>query len=94
MKMGRVKVTFYGALARATGEKEAEVEASTLREALNRLTAKYGEHFKERVYDETGSLRKFINIYVNGRNVRFLDRLNTALKPGDDVSIMPAVSGG
>jgi len=94
MKMGKVKVTFYGALAGATGEKEAEVEASTLKEALNRLTAKYGEHFKERVYDETGNPRRFINIYVNGKDVRFLNLLDTTLKHGDEVSIIPAVSGG
>lgn len=92
--MGKVKITFYEALARATGEKEVEVEAPTLREALNRLTSKYGKHFKERIYDETGNLRRFINIYVNGRNVRFLDLLDTTLKNGDSVSVMPAVSGG
>ena len=92
--MGKVKVTFYGALVRATGEKEAKEEASTLREVLNRLTFRYGEHFKERIYDETGNLRRFINIYVNGRDIRFLDLLDTTLNHGDTVSIMPAVSGG
>lgn len=92
--MGRVKVTFYGALARAVGEKETEVEASTLNDVLSRLTAKYGEHFKERIYDETGVLRRFVNIYVNGKDIRFLDNLNTTLKNGDEISIIPAVSGG
>ena len=92
--MVKVKVTFYGALARVTGEKEAEVEASTLKEALTGLVAKYGEPFGQRVYDETGNPRRLVNIYVNGKDVRFLNRLDTALKHGDDVSIMPAVSGG
>ena len=92
--MGRVKVTFYGALARTTGEKEAEVEASTLKGALSRLITKYGADLKERIYDEIGNPRRFINIYVNGKDIRFLDRLETNLNHGDAVSIMPAVSGG
>jgi len=92
--MAKVKVTFYGALARTTGDKEAEVEASTLRQVFSRLVAKYGEPFKERIYDEKGNPRRFVNIYVNGKDTRFLQRLDTTLKHGDNVSIMPAVSGG
>ena len=92
--MGKVKVTFYGALARTTGDKEAEVGASTLRQALSKLAAKYGESFKERIYDEKGNPRRFVNIYVNGKDIRFLHRLDTTLNHGDNVSIMPAVSGG
>jgi len=92
--MGRVKITFYGALRRETGERETEVEASTLREALSRLTAKYGERFRERIYDETGNTRRFINIYVNGKDMRFLAHLDTTLKHEDEVLIIPAVGGG
>lgn len=92
--MGKVKVTFYGVLTKTTSEKKTEVEASTLREMLNRLTVKYGKHFNERIYDETGNPRRFINIYVNGRDIRFLNFLDTTLNHGDDVSIIPAVSGG
>ena len=92
--MGKVKITFYGALARAISVKEAEVEALTIRETFNKLIIKYGEHLKERFYDEAGNPRKFINIYVNGRDIRFLAFLDTKLKQGDDVSIIPAVSGG
>jgi len=92
--MSKVKIVFYGALVRVTGEREVEVEASTLREALDRLTAKYGDSFEENIFDATGNPRRFINIYVNGKDVRFLDRLNTTLKHGDEVSIIPAVSGG
>ena len=92
--MGRVKVTFYGLLRMETGEKETELDASTLREALNILTAKYGERFKEKIYDERENLRRFIYIYVNGKDMRFLDHLNTTLNHGDEVSIIPAVGGG
>ena len=49
---------------------------------------------RERVMDETGQLRRFVNIYVNGDDVRFIDGLGTPLKDGDEVSIVPAVAGG
>ncbi len=49
---------------------------------------------KERLLDDGGELRRFVNIYVNGEDVRFLDGLTTALKDGDEVSIVPAVAGG
>lgn len=92
--MGRVKITFYGALMRSIGEREVEVEASTLKEALEGLTAKYGETFKERIFDEAGNLKRFINVYVNGKDIRFLNQLETTLKHGDETLIIPAVSGG
>ena len=49
---------------------------------------------KERICDETGELRRFVNIYVNGEDVRFLSGLQTAVEPGAEVSIVPAVAGG
>ena len=49
---------------------------------------------KERLCDEAGGLRRFVNVYVNGEDVRFLQGLATPLKPGDEVSIVPAVAGG
>lgn len=49
---------------------------------------------RERVMDEAGQLRRFVNVYVNGDDVRFIDGLSTPLKDGDEVSIVPAVAGG
>ncbi|MCH8901543.1 MAG: MoaD/ThiS family protein, partial [Chloroflexi bacterium] len=49
---------------------------------------------KERICDETGELRRFVNVYVNGEDVRFLSGLQTPLEPGAEVSIVPAVAGG
>ncbi|MFB0503309.1 MAG: ubiquitin-like small modifier protein 1 [Candidatus Bathyarchaeia archaeon] len=92
--MGRVGVTFYGALAKVTGEKNVEISGSVLREVMNTLSAKYGEQFQDKIHDQKGKLRRFINIYVNGRDIRFLDHLNTQLNEGDKVSIVPAVGGG
>lgn len=68
-------------------------DAATLREAVDKLEADF-PGIKERIVDERGEIRRFVNIYVNGDDVRFLDNLNTALKAGDDVSIVPAVAGG
>jgi molybdopterin synthase sulfur carrier subunit len=49
---------------------------------------------KDRICDDTGELRRFVNIYINGEDVRFMDGLASALKSGDEVSIVPAVAGG
>jgi len=49
---------------------------------------------KDRICDDTGELRRFVNIYINGEDVRFMDGLASALKEGDEVSIVPAVAGG
>jgi len=49
---------------------------------------------RERLMDESGQLRRFVNVYVNGDDVRFIDGLSTPLRDGDEVSIVPAVAGG
>jgi MoaD family protein len=92
--LGKVRITFFGPLTQTTGEHNTDIEALTLKEAINTLTVKYGEPFKSRVYDEKGKLRKFVNIYINGKDVRFLNSLDTELNEGDGVSIIPAVGGG
>lgn len=89
-----VKVELSGVLSQVSCEKTAAVEASTLAEALERLASRYGGEFRERLFDNTGKPRRFINIYVNGKDCRFLKRLNTELREGDTISIIPAVSGG
>jgi len=81
-------------LRRMTGGKDkVEVESSTLGEMVDTLESEY-PGFKERLVDENGELRYFVNIYVNGEDVRFLKGLETATKTGDEVSIVPAVAGG
>jgi molybdopterin synthase sulfur carrier subunit len=49
---------------------------------------------KERICDDTGKIRRFVNVYVNGDDIRFLQNLETALKEGDSISIVPAIAGG
>jgi molybdopterin synthase sulfur carrier subunit len=81
-------------LRKLTNEKDiVETDAATLAEAVDKMESEY-PGIKDRIVGEDGQLRRFVNIYVNGDDVRFLDNLATALKPGDDVSIVPAVAGG
>ena len=49
---------------------------------------------KERLCDDTGGLRNFVNLYVNGEDIRFTDGLNTSVSDGDEISVVPAVAGG
>jgi molybdopterin synthase sulfur carrier subunit len=68
-------------------------EGGTLGDAINGLETAY-PGLKDRICDEQGEIRRFVNVYINGEDVRFLDGLTTPLKPGDEVSIVPAVAGG
>ena len=75
------------------GQDKASVEGTNLKEIIASLEAKF-PGIKERLCDEQGEMRNFVNIYVNGEDVRFLEGLTTATKPGDEISIVPAVAGG
>jgi molybdopterin synthase sulfur carrier subunit len=68
-------------------------EDGTLGDCINGLEAAY-PGIKDRICDDQGEIRRFVNVYVNGEDVRFLDGLTTELKSGDEVSIVPAVAGG
>ena len=75
------------------GLDKVEMESSNLSELVEKLDTEY-PGFKERLVDENGELRYFVNIYVNGEDVRFLKGLETSTDSGDEVSIVPAVAGG
>lgn len=75
------------------GADKVELEVSDLSQMIDRLESDY-PGVKERLLDEDGELRYFVNIYVNGEDIRFDQGLNTAIKSGDEVSIVPAVAGG
>jgi len=68
-------------------------EGETLLDCINGLESRY-PGLKERLCDETEEIRRFVNIYVNGEDVRFQQGVRTPLKGGDEVSIVPAVAGG
>ncbi len=75
------------------GESEVSVDGSTLTEVLDSLDASY-PGIKARVLDESGELRRFVNVYVDNDDVRFADGLQTAVSDGGQISIIPAVAGG
>ena len=91
-----VKVRFSSVLLAVTkDEKEAYVDATSVEQLIEELIAKYGDEFKARLIDQkTGKIRRFVNIFVNGKDVRLTRGLKTQLKDEDEVSILPAVSGG
>lgn len=92
--MGNVLVRIPTPLRRVTnGKDKVEVDGATLTEIIDGLDSEYSG-LKERLVDEAGELRYFVNIYLNGEDVRFLQGLDTGTKSGDEISIVPAVAGG
>ncbi|MDQ7010278.1 MAG: ubiquitin-like small modifier protein 1 [Mariprofundaceae bacterium] len=75
------------------GADEVSAEGANIGELIDHLEAAH-PGLKERLCDEGGEIRRFVNIYVNDEDVRFLDGKATALKDGDEVSIVPAIAGG
>lgn len=89
-----VSVRIPSPLRRITGGKSTvEVNATNLSECLNDLEKQF-PGIKERLFDDKGQIQHFVNIYINGEDVRFLQDLATPLKSGDEVSIVPAIAGG
>ncbi len=72
---------------------EVQCEAADINQMLAELERQH-PGIKERLCDGEGKLRRFVNIYVNEEDIRFLQGQDTALKPGDDISIIPAIAGG
>ena len=74
------------------GEAEVEVEGANVGEALDAVFDAYGD-LRERITQD-GTLRRFVNVYVSGEDIRFQQGLETAINEGDEVTILPAVAGG
>ncbi|MFN5194188.1 MAG: MoaD/ThiS family protein [Cyanobacteriota bacterium] len=74
-------------------ESQVALEASTVDQLLEAMEGRY-PGILGRLCDESGKLRRFLNVYVNSEDIRFLDNQATPLKDGDEVSIVPAVAGG
>lgn len=89
-----IKVQIPTPLQKVTqGNSEIEIEAGTIKELINNLENNY-PGIKERICDDKGEIRKFINLYVNEEDIRFLKQEKTKLHNGDEVSIIPAIAGG
>lgn len=89
-----VKVRIPTALRKfSNGASEVEIQAASISEAVSQLEVAC-PGIGERLLDESGQIRRFINLYVNGEDVRFASGIETTLKTGDEVSIVPAMAGG
>ena len=69
------------------------VDGDTLGEVVEAINVQF-PGIKDRICDESGDLRNFVNVYINGEDVRFLNGLDTVTNPDDEISIVPAVAGG
>ncbi|MGN6349125.1 MAG: ThiF family adenylyltransferase [Candidatus Nitrosocosmicus sp.] len=93
--MATVEFVIPSVLNKGAGEKKLSVDASTLEEAFKIISNILGDDFKRRVIDINGKPRALINIYINGKNIRFNNTgMNSVLNNGDSVYILPAVAGG
>jgi molybdopterin/thiamine biosynthesis adenylyltransferase/molybdopterin converting factor small subunit len=93
--MANIEFIIPSVLNKGTGEKKISLEAHELHEAFAKVSDILGDDFKRRVFDLNGKPRALINIYINGRNMRFSsDGMSTQLKDGDSLYILPAVAGG
>jgi len=89
-----VKVRIPSPLLKLTNnQSEVSAEGGTIADILNNLESQFAG-IKERICEESGAPRRFINIYLNEEDIRFLEGENTPVKDGDDISIIPAIAGG
>jgi molybdopterin synthase sulfur carrier subunit len=75
------------------GEGEVPADGASIRQVIEDLERRHAG-IRERLLDDKGEIRRFVNIYLNGDDVRFLESLNSKVKDGDDISIVPAIAGG
>jgi MoaD family protein len=89
-----LKVVIPAPLRKHTaGAEVVEVEAGTVQQVIETLESRF-PGIRNSICDNTGGLRRFINIYVDGEDVRFLENLSTPAKDGAEIAIVPAISGG
>ncbi|NIS94413.1 MAG: 4-methyl-5(B-hydroxyethyl)-thiazole monophosphate biosynthesis protein, partial [Nitrosopumilaceae archaeon] len=92
--MANLTFTIPSVLNQGGGEKKIEISAANLTEAFAKISETMGDDFKRRVLENDGTPRSLINIYINGKNAKFSSGMETELKDGDEIYILPAVAGG
>jgi adenylyltransferase/sulfurtransferase len=92
--MANITFIIPSVLNHGSGEKKTEILADSLTDAFVKISEIMGDDFKRRVLESDGTPRSLINIYINGKNAKFSDGMNTILNNGDEVYILPAVAGG
>jgi len=92
--MANITFTIPSVLNQGGGEKKTEISSDSLQDAFAKISEIMGDDFKRRVLEGDGTPRSLINIYINGKNAKFSDGMETSLNDGDEVYILPAVAGG
>ena len=92
--MANITFTIPSVLNQGQGERNVEISADSLTDAFAKVSEIMGDDFKRRVLEGDGTPRSLVNIYINGKNAKFSDGMQTVLKDGDKVYILPAVAGG
>lgn len=88
------KVRIPTPLRKLTNDQDTvEVQAGTVGQAIDGLQARF-PGIRDRLLDEKGDVRRFVNVYVNEEDIRFLQNKETIIKDGDEISIIPAIAGG
>ncbi len=88
-----IKVRIPTPLQKITGQGEVQVSGNSVKEMIEQLEKNY-PGIKDRICDENGKIRRFVNVYLNEEDIRFLSQEETKLKDGDEISIVPAIAGG
>lgn len=90
-----VSIRFSSALNNITKTRATTLDlgATTVRVLFDKLIKEFGDEFEKRLF-ENGEIRRFVNVYINGEDIRHLSGLDSEIKDSDEVSILPAVSGG
>lgn len=88
-----IKVRIPTPLQKLTGKGEVDLQAASVKDMINQLEKNF-PGIKDRICDENGKVRRFVNVYLNEEDIRFLQQEETSLKDGDEISIVPAIAGG
>ena len=91
-----MRVKIFATLRQLVGEKEVEVRVDaddTVRNVLEKLTAEYPA-LRQHIWDDEGNLQRFIIVLINGRSIKFLDGLKSAIRESDQLALFPLLGGG
>ena len=88
-----IKIRIPTPLQKLTGQGEVQVQAGNIKDMIAQLEANF-PGMKDRLCDDTGKIRRFVNVYLNEEDIRFLNQEETKIKDGDEISIVPAIAGG
>ena len=88
-----IKVRIPTPLQKLTGQGEVQVQPGNIKDMITQLEKNY-PGMKDRICDDSGKIRRFVNVYLNEEDIRFLAQEDTQIKDGDEISIVPAIAGG